>query len=585
MPSFIRLRPFVSVFTAALLLAGSAFAQSGDGQSSPTQEQPPALVDPAGPSISLATSEVLFDFGAALNACGYNNGLSDSEPVRMQVREEISQTLAGSTAATADRDKLCVFFERHDFGNSAQNLAQYISLGLYLTPPPNLKLSVPEQSLPPDANGVLDVLPLLRSFVQDADLHATWVNNHAAYDKLVSLLHGPITQMTLNTDIYLKQPISTYTNRRFLIVVAPMLDPNDTNARIYGGDYVVVVSPSKEGTVHMRYVHQAYLHYEIDPLLYARANAIDRLQPFLNMVQNAPISFQDKSGIIPFVIECLIRAIEARTMDTGVPVYKIPADAPRSQFAANFRKRTAYLKKVAQARQNYVDKSMLQGYILTEYFYRQLIAFEHTPTSLEQSIGAMVYGMDVPSEIGTVKSLHLHFDAQAPAEVVESTLAAPGPLDHAESLLMQNQPDAAIAIANTALADHTPYPDRAWYVLARANLLNGKVEDAVEDFHKTIDASKNPRLVAWSHIYLGRIDDVSGDRTAAVAQYKLALQFQDGAQDTLQAAQDGLAKPYRLPGEPPPPGTPGNQSPAKPAATAPKPTLKLPKSIPAPQPE
>jgi tetratricopeptide (TPR) repeat protein len=584
MPSFMRLRPFVNVVISALLCTGAALAQSGNDLSSPAQEQPPALIDPAGPSISLATSEVLFDFGVALNACGYDDGLADSEPVRMKVRQEVNQTLATSTAATADRDKLCVFFERHDFGNSARNVAQYVSLGLYLTPPPNLKLTVPQQSLPPDANGVLAVLPLLRSFVQDADLHATWVNNHAAYDKLVSLLHGPITQMTLNTDIYLKQPISTYTDRRFLIVVEPMLDPGDTNARVYGGDYVVVVSPSKDGSIHMRDVHHAYLHYEIEPLLYARANAIDRLQPFLNMVQNAPISFQDKSGIIPFVIECLIHAIEARTMNTGVPVYKIPANAPRSQMAANFRKRTAYLKQVAQVRQNYVDKSMLQGYILTEYFYRQLIAFERTPTSLSQSIGPMVYGMDVPSEIGRIKSLHLHFDAQAPSEVVENTLAAPDALDHAESLLMQNHPHAAAAIANQALASHTSSPDRAWYVLARASLLDGNVPDAVQDFHKTIGVSKNPRLVAWSHIYLGRIDDVNGDRNAALAQYKLALEFEDGSQDTIQAAQDGLAKPYRLPGEPPAPGA-SNSAPATGNPPAPKTKIKLPNPALPPQPE
>ena len=584
MPSLIRLRSFVSVFTAALLCSGAVFAQSASDVSSPAQQQPPALIDPAGPSISLATSEVLFDFGVALNACGYNDGLANSEPVRMKIRQEVDQTLAPSPAATADRDKLCVFFERHDFGNSAKNVAQYVSLGLYLTPPPNLKLTVPQQSLPPDANGVLDVLPLLRSFVQDADLHATWVNNHAAYDKLVSVLHGPITQMTLNTDIYLKEPISTYTDRRFLIVVAPMLNPGDTNARIYGGDYIVVVSPSKQGTIHMHNVHQAYLHYEIDPLLYTRANAIDRLQPFLNMVQNAPISFQDKSGIIPFVIECLIRAIEARTMNTGVPVYKIPANAPRREMTADYRKRTAYLKQVARVRQNYVDKSMLQGYILTQYFYRQLIAFERTPTSLSQSIGPMVYGMDVPSEIGLIKSLHLHFDAQPTSEVVENTLAAPDALDHAESLLAQNHPHAAAAIANQALADRTSSPDRAWYVLARASLVNGNVPNAVEDFQKTISVSKNPRLVAWSHIYLGRIDDVNGDRNAALAQYKLALEFQDDSRDTIQAAQGGLASPYRLPGEPPAPGA-SNSTPATGKPPAPRTKIKLPNPALPPQPE
>lgn len=583
MLSTIRLRSLVSLLPFTLLFPVLALAQI-QPQPEPSAvalPQPPALITPAGSSISLATSEVLFDMGAALNACGYNDGLSNSQPVRLKVRAEVAQNLATSTAATADRDKLCVYFERHDFGSSAQNLAQYISLGLYLTPPPQLKLSVPEQSLPPDANGVLSVLPLLRAFVADADLHFIWVNNQPAYDKLIAQLHDPISKMTLAMDLYLKQPLSSYADRRFLVVIDPMFDPADTNARFYGGNYVVIVSPSKEGKIHMQNVKQVYLHYEIEPLLYTRANAIDRLQPFLNMVQNAPISFQDKSGIVPFVIECLVKAIQARTMDTGIPEYKIPADAPRSDYAANYRKRKEYLKAVARVRQDAVDNAMLKGYILTEYFYRQLIAFEHTPTSLSEAIGPMVYGMDVPSELSHVKGMHLHFAPQAPQPIIENTLAAPNSLDTAEALLMKDQPEAAAKIAEQALADHTQFADRAYYALARANLLEGNVSKAVDNFKQTIASSKNPRLVAWSHIYLGRIDDVSGDRPAALAQYNLALQFEDGSQDTIEAAQAGLAHPYQLPSASQPAQT-TTDSTTK-AQPKPKLNLNVPSSESAPQ--
>lgn len=576
MLSTIRLRSLVSLLILTLLLPVLAAAQTE--QPTAALPQPPALITPAGSSISLATSEVLFDIGAALNACGYNDGLSNSQPVRLKIRQAVAQNLATSTAATADRDKLCVYFERHDFSNSAQNLAQYISLGLYLTPPPQLKLSVPEQSLPPDANGVLTILPLLRAFVADADLHFIWVNNQDAYDRMIAMLHEPISNMTLAMDLYLKQPLSSYSDRRFLVVVDPMFDPADTNARFYGGNYVVVVSPSKGGTVHMQNVKQVYLHYEIEPLLYARANAIDRLQPFLNMVQNAPISFQDKSGIVPFVVECLVRAIQARTMDTGIAEYKIPATAPRSDYAANYRKRKEYLKAVAKARQQAVDASMLQGYVLTEYFYQELIAFEHTPTSLSEAIGPMVYGMDVPSALSRVKSLHLHFAQQAAQPIVENTLATPDALDSAESLLMKDQPEAAAKIAEQALADHTKFADRAYYTLARASLLEGNVGQATENFKQTIAASKDPRLVAWSHIYLGRIDDVNGNRPAAIAQYNLALQFEDGSQDTIEAAQAGLAHPYQLPGAAQP--APNNTTKAQPK---PKLNLNAPNNESAPQ--
>lgn len=534
------------VAAAAVLFAPLVHAQSNSGS---TTAQ--SLVAEGGPQVSLDTSEAMFDIGVVFNACGYNDGLSISQPVRMQIRQQVEQDVAQSQQATALRDKLCAFIANHQFGNSAQNLAQYVSLALFLTPPPSLKLSVPLQQLPPDAIGVEQILPLLRQFLSATQLHVIWVNNRLAYDEDIKELHGPISQMTLNTDIYLKEPLNRYSTSRFEVVIEPQFDPNDTNARIYDGRYIVVVSPSKTGKIHMNNVRDAYLHYEIDPLLYARASAIDRLQPFLGMVQDAPIAFHFKNDLIAFVVECLVRAIEARTMDTGIPVYKIPHVTSRHQYAAEFKKRQAYLRKVAEARQAFVNHAMQKGFILTEYFYQELIPFEHSPASLSQSIGQMVYGMDVPAEIGKIKNMHIQFASEPASSAVVQSLPAPDELDTAENKLMSGDADGASTIAKKALADHTAHPDRAEFILARADLVKGNVPNAITAFHKTIALSKNPRLVAWSHIYLGRIDDVSGHRQAAIAQYKQALLFQDGQKDTLEAAQSGLKAPYKLPSEAP----------------------------------
>jgi hypothetical protein len=103
------------------------------------------------------------------------------------------------------------------------------------------------------------------------------------------------------------------------------------NARIYGTDYVVVVSPV-DGKIRMTDVRHTYLHYVIEPLLEARANAIDRTQPILKEVRDAPLEFRYRSDTVPLTIECLIKAIEARTMDTGVPMYTIPAGVDRSDL-------------------------------------------------------------------------------------------------------------------------------------------------------------------------------------------------------------------------------------------------------------
>ena len=71
-------------------------------------------------------------------------------------------------------------------------------------------------------------------------------------------------------------PASTYDGRRFIVVVIePQLSPQLVNARIYGTDYVVVVSPVN-GKIPMNDVRHTYLHYMIDPLL---LRAVQRHRP------------------------------------------------------------------------------------------------------------------------------------------------------------------------------------------------------------------------------------------------------------------------------------------------------------------
>ncbi len=152
------------------------------------------------------------------------------------------------------------------------------------------------------------------------------------------------------------------------MVIEPLLDPAQTNARVYGADYVVVASPVN-GTIHMREVRHAYLHYQIEPLLYARATTLDRLLPFLKTVKDAPLDYTYRSDIVALVVECMIRAVEARTMDTGVTIYKIPADVRRSDLESATHQHNASVEAAEAVRRRAVQQSMADGYVLTEYFY------------------------------------------------------------------------------------------------------------------------------------------------------------------------------------------------------------------------
>jgi hypothetical protein len=59
-----------------------------------------------------------------------------------------------------------------------------------------------------------------------------------------------------------------------------------------------------------------------------------------------------------------------------------------------------------------------------------------------------------------------------------------------------------------------------------------------------VQGSHDPRTLAWSHIYLGRIYDIQENRQLAMDHYHAALAAGDPAADTKAAAERGLTSPY-----------------------------------------
>jgi tetratricopeptide (TPR) repeat protein len=512
------------------------------------REKAPSLIDPAGPTISLIPSEQVFIMAAALNVCGYNEGLENSEPIRKHVRDEINQTLAQSEDARTKRDALCLYIAQHRMTGSERDISQYISLSLYLTPPPELEVTVDLTEMPPDSTQVVEVLPALRAFAAAVDLHGIWLTSHHVYDEEIDKLHDPISKMIVNVNLYLKMPASTYDGRRFIVVIEPQLSPAMVNARIYGTDYVVVVSPV-DGKIPMNDVRHTYLHYVIDPLLYERSNALDREQPILKEVRDAPLDFRFRSDTVALTIECLIKAIEARTMDTGIPEYVIPSNVDRSQLPRYEHERELYLQKVDAAKAAAVDHDMRQGYVLTQYFYGQLLQFEKDPAGLKDTIGEMVYGMDVDQQVHRARQTE--FDKEGDEDVLQHSKPRPlTGLDLAEAKLASGDVPAASSMAQKVLAEETDTIQstadaaRAHFIMARVDLLTGHPDAAIDDFQKTLAMSKEQRLLSWSHIYLGRMLDLECKRDEAVAEYKEALTVRDGQLDTRLAAERGVKSAY-----------------------------------------
>ena len=58
-------------------------------------------------------------------------------------------------------------------------------------------------------------------------------------------------------------------------------------------------------------------------------------------------------------------------------------------------------------------------------------------------------------------------------------------------------------------------------------------------------------MLAWAHIYLGRLLDLNEERDAAVTHYRAALQAGDPTPDTRAAAERGLQQAYASPAQRP----------------------------------
>jgi len=559
----------VALSIAGIAMQHAMFAQSSSSSSSSPDSQAAtptpriAQLQAGGSAITLETSEPLFYLAASLNACGYDAGLAISSPVRLKVREEINAELAVSAPARDARDALCTFIREHALNDPGRSLAQYVSLALYLGPPPMLTPTVDESELPPDSTQVIEVLPLVRTFAEAVHLDALWFEHHPEYEGFVDRIHDPMTKMVLDTNIYLHLPVSTDEGRRFLVLLEPMLSPSATNARYNGIDSVVVVSPAGQppNSVPMDLIRHTYLHFTVEPLVYARSNSMDRLLPLLKPVQMAPLEFTYKSDIAALLTECLIKAIEAQTMDVGIPKPAKPDSLKdRSEFERYQTQLGVYDRQAEAVRRKTVELDMRQGWVLVEYFYNQLGTMGKEGVSLKENIGPMVYGMDV--------DLERHHDEQISFLPVgsggdmafrDSVSHTPRPLtglELAEMKLMKGDANGAGEIADATLKTD-PRNAEAHYILGRIELIQGHPEDAFDQLTETVNLSHDPRTIAWAHIYLGRLYDIARDpndpdiilpqREKAVAEYRAALANRDSQPDTRIEAEKGIKQPFALP--------------------------------------
>ena len=503
-------------------------------QNQAPQNQPPPILPPQNQSlISLDSSETIFSVLTALNACGYDQDLTISDATRSNVRAEVQRNLRDSEEAEVARTEMCEFYETHVASKDAnRNISQYISLALYVDGPPHFLPRTKEEDLPPDASAIAGFGKLLENFYWKAGLHSIWERHRRDYAAAMSRYHEPLAKMVSDTEIYLKIPSSQYLGRRFTIYLDFMGSPNETDARNYGADYYVVVFPAPNtnsgetprSALKMDQIRHTFLHYEMDPLADKHFTAIKRLEPLLQSVKRAPLEDSFKTDISLLVTECLVRAIEIRMAGSK----QAAAEAMRAQA---------------------VDDAVKQGYILTKYFYDTVAVFEKDPIGIRGAYSEFLENIDLKKEQKTAAEVQFA-SATSPELVRLSRPEERRMLLTAEKRLAAGDPKGAQELAQQALDKKIGDQGRALFILAEVAVANKNRDGAQDNFQKAIAASEDPKVVGWSHVYLGRILDMKEDRAAALEEYRAALTAGGELPEVKAAAERGLQQAYEPPAKP-----------------------------------
>ena len=473
----------------------------------------PARSQSAG-NVLLESNEQLFCVLAALNAAGYDAGMgANAGDARRMVREYLQAQNAPILP------ELKKFYDQHRVKDDpSRELGQYISLALLVGSPPDFKLTVAEGELPPDARDVVGFLPLLRSFYVQAKMLNLWAQVQKQYDAAVARYTDAVRQTFVLTEAYLRFPAGGYLGRTYAIYMDLMGAPEQVHARIYGLNYFLVVTPSQD--LKLDEIRFQYMHFLLDPLAAKYGAEIDQKSTLRSYAHQAPmlgLDFKDDFSLL--VTECLIRALELR-MDK-----RPPADAQKK-----------------------LDEMTSQGLILVHYFYDSLLVFEHEPASMTAYYKPMILAID--PRVEERRLFTVHFATRPPAPV---TKAAPAQseeerlLDLGDNQFFQGKYLDAKASYHAVLEKDNPQSERAIYGLAVVYANLRKPDLAEEYFQKALSTAHDLRIVTWSHIYLGRINDLNGKRDAALAQYHAALLTAAAYPMALRAVQSGMETPFGSP--------------------------------------
>jgi len=474
--------------------------------------------------INVEASPQIFSVMCALDAAGFD--VDESTLGEMPQRLALRSYLLTMKDPAADAVRQ--FYRQHALADPAQMLSQYLTLALVVGPPPEFKFQGTQENLPPDVLGIQGFQPLLVNFYRAAYLDVRWAEIEPEYEPAVGRFRVALSHIVTVSNAYLREIVKPR-GSTFTVYVEPFVGSR-INFRNYGANYAIVVGRKTDASVEA--IQHSYLHFMLDPIVLRNRMAIQKKAALLQIAARAPeLPMEYQNDFVSFVDECFVRAVDLR-------VRNLPANELEADLA----------------------KDDASGFILVRPLVAQLRKFEKAEPAMSYYFPDLINGIDVAAEEQALQNVKF---AKGPTPLAEE-LSFSQSTRVSEIDVMLAQGDREIAQKNAAGATKTfeqvvakyPKDPRGLYGLAIASVLSGKAGRARELFEKIVALSKSgkpaggqaapkdPDVLAWSHVYLGRISDLEDDRKTALAQYR-AAQAVDGASEAARiAAENGVQTPY-----------------------------------------
>lgn len=532
-------KPIQIIAMAAILSASSPIrGAEAQGKKAPAKAPPPKapsslVTTDASHPISVDIRPQLFATMCALDAAGFDSNAvtSNQSPGRIQLRQHMLALQGPAVQA------LRKFYKEHELGDAGATLSRFMSFALAAGPPPQFTYEMNRDALPPDALALEGFNEILANFYREAQIDQLWQHYQPDYQSGIELYRAPVADIVVAATTYLREIVKPSTQRTFTVYVDPLVG-GKTNFRNYGDHYYLVVGSNPDLPIDD--IRHSFLHFLLDPVAIRYRTESLKLEPLLAYAGRAPqLPVEYRDDFPAFFDECLVRAVELR------------------------------LRRLSpQNLSSEIDRAETSGYVLVRPIYSGLTGFEKSEPAMSFYLPDLIKGIDVPEEARRLRGVTFADASQADAQSVHGGNSSPAgakaapPADPVEGDLAEGQRQIAARNGTAAAAAFervlaaSPAEVRATYGLAVASALLGQPDRARELFAKVIAAAastdagaKKPDAssLSWSHIYLGRMYDVEGNRDLAVVEYRAALGVPDAPESARTAAQRGVDTGYQTP--------------------------------------